>query len=109
VADPAFGELTFARLAQLIGPLLRFDCQVAVTPRAQLVADLHMDSLDVASLACEIEEAFALEIPDDDVASWYTLAQVAATVDRLLAARFAEALRDAREQAVMAVLPVGAN
>lgn len=76
-------DVLFPRVAELLGPLLRLDRHVALTPRARLIDDLGLDSLDRQSLACELDEAFAIEIPDDDVASWCTLADVTATVLRL--------------------------
>jgi acyl carrier protein len=37
-----------------------------VTPKASFVDDLGADSLDRVELVMALEEAFALEIPDDD-------------------------------------------
>lgn len=77
------GGETFTRIADLVRPLLRLDRTAFVSPTAQLGRDLLMDSLDRQSLACEIEEEFGIEVPDDEVTSWCTLEQVTATVTRL--------------------------
>lgn len=37
-----------------------------VTPNASFVEDLGADSLDLVELVMEFEEAFAIEIPDED-------------------------------------------
>ncbi|MFZ2448219.1 MAG: acyl carrier protein [Syntrophobacteraceae bacterium] len=37
-----------------------------VTPQANIVDDLGADSLDVVELVMALEEAFDMEIPDDD-------------------------------------------
>lgn len=37
-----------------------------VTPEANVIDDLGADSLDVVELVMALEEAFELEIPDDD-------------------------------------------
>ncbi|NSW86836.1 MAG: acyl carrier protein [Syntrophobacteraceae bacterium] len=38
----------------------------AVTPEAGVIDDLGADSLDVVELVMALEEAFDIEIPDDD-------------------------------------------
>lgn len=79
--------LTAVRVIQLLGPLLRLDRKQALTPMAELEADLAMDSLDRQTLACDLDESFRIEIPDDDLAGWQTVLDIAETVDRLLAAK----------------------
>jgi len=37
-----------------------------VTPEASFIDDLNADSLDVVELVMELEDAFGIEIPDDD-------------------------------------------
>jgi acyl carrier protein len=37
-----------------------------ITPEAHVVDDLGADSLDIVELVMALEEAFDLEIPDDD-------------------------------------------
>lgn len=47
------------------------------------LCDLGTDSLDRQSIAADCDIAFGIEIPDADVAEWETVADVAATVERL--------------------------
>lgn len=47
------------------------------------LVDLGLDSLDRQSLACELEDALGITIPDDDPAEWETVADVATTIERL--------------------------
>lgn len=97
MADGACSDMSYVRVARIVAPLLRTGFAVAVAPRAILAADLGMDSLDRQTLACELDEAFGIDIPDDDVAAWCTLSDVGASVDRLLAHRFAAVLVAARQ------------
>ena len=44
-----------------------------VVPEASLIDDLGADSLDIVELVMAIEEAFNLEIPDDDAEKIHTI------------------------------------
>lgn len=62
--------------------------QIESTARADTrLAVLGLDSLDRQSIAAELDEAFAIAIPDDDVAEWDLVRDIALTVDRLARAR----------------------
>ena len=37
-----------------------------VTPEASFIDDLNADSLDIVELVMELEDAFGIEIPDED-------------------------------------------
>jgi acyl carrier protein len=58
-------------------------------PEATL-ADLGIDSLDLVDLIFKIEDRFSLKVRDDVPRSLVTLADVAAYIDTLLAAKSAE-------------------
>jgi acyl carrier protein len=53
------------RVKQIIVEQLGVD-EAEVTPTASFVDDLGADSLDVVELVMAFEEAFGLEIPDED-------------------------------------------
>lgn len=54
-----------------------------VTPDAKIVDDLGADSLDVVELLSQLEDEYGITIPDDEVESLVTVADVAAEVEKL--------------------------
>jgi acyl carrier protein len=54
-----------ARVKEIIVEQLNVDKE-AVVPTAKFVDDLGADSLDTVELVMALEEAFSLDIPDDD-------------------------------------------
>jgi acyl carrier protein len=53
-----------------------------VTPDARILDDLGADSLDVVEMVMSIEEAFDIEVPDEDVEDLRTVADVERYVTR---------------------------
>jgi acyl carrier protein len=53
-----------------------------VTPDARILDDLGADSLDVVEMVMSIEEAFDIEVPDEDVEELRTVADVERYVTR---------------------------
>ena len=47
-----------------------------VTPDANILDDLGADSLDVVELVMSLEEAFDIEVPDDDVEEMRTVSDI---------------------------------
>jgi len=60
---------------------------VEPTLASDLVADLAFDSLQVMETIAELEDRFDITIPPDQVPGVRTVADVAARVDALIAAR----------------------
>ena len=56
-----------------------------VTPEAHILDDLGADSLDVVEMIMAIEEAFDIEIPDEDAEGMRTIGDVEVYVSRRLA------------------------
>jgi acyl carrier protein len=54
-----------AKVKEIIAKQLGVDME-KVTPEASFVEDLGADSLDTVELVMAFEEAFNIEIPDDD-------------------------------------------
>ena len=52
-----------------------------VTMEASFVDDLGADSLDVVELVMALEDAFGIDIPDDDVAGLKTVGNVVTYVE----------------------------
>jgi len=53
-----------------------------VTPDARILDDLGADSLDVVEMVMSLEEAFDIEVPDQDVEELRTVADVERYVTR---------------------------
>jgi acyl carrier protein len=68
-AEPSGGIKSMAsveeRVKQIIVEQLGVD-EAEVTPTASFVDDLGADSLDIVELVMAFEEAFGIEIPDED-------------------------------------------
>jgi acyl carrier protein len=60
----AAGEMR-AKVVDIIANQLGVERDM-ITPEAHVVDDLGADSLDIVELVMALEEAFDLEIPDDD-------------------------------------------
>ena len=54
-----------------------------VTADAKIVEDLGADSLDVVELLSQLEDEYGVTIPDDEVESLVTVADVAAQIEKL--------------------------
>ena len=55
----------------------------SITTETKLREDLGLDSLDMASLACEVEDEFGIEIPDDAIYSVITVGDVIKFIEGL--------------------------
>ena len=55
-----------------------------VTPDAKIVEDLGADSLDVVELLSRLEDEYGVMIPDEDVETLHTVADVAAAIEKLV-------------------------
>ena len=55
-----------------------------VSANAKIVDDLGADSLDVVELLSQLEDEFGITIPDDEVENLRTVADVAATLEKLI-------------------------
>ena len=63
-----------------------------------LLAELNVDSLEKLSIAMDLEEAFDLEITDQEVEDFVTVSDIISCVDQALAAKAAQALADEAEE-----------
>lgn len=55
--------------------------ETEVTPDANFVKDLGIDSLDYAELVMEFEQTFNIRIPDEDAEKLQTMNQAVAYID----------------------------
>ena len=58
--------------------------ETEVTPDANLVRDLGIDSLDYAELVMEFEQSFDIRIPDEDAEKLATVKEAATYIERKL-------------------------
>ena len=70
-------------IAAVIADVLDLGPAHGIGPATRLCEDLATDSLDRQCIAVDCDMAFGIEIPDDDVSEWLTVANIAATVARL--------------------------
>lgn len=62
----------FERLKKVVVEMLEVE-EDKVTPEASFVDDLGADSLDLIELITAVEEAFNVEIPDEDMGKMQTV------------------------------------
>ncbi len=74
-------ERTTARVNSLITEHLVDDAR-EVTPTARLVEDLLFDDLDHIEMVMDLEEAFGIQISDEDSASFLTAGDVLAYIEK---------------------------
>lgn len=74
-----------AKVADIIANQLGVEKEI-ITPEANVVDDLGADSLDVVELVMALEEAFDLEIPDDDAEKIRTVKDIYGYLEKNLAA-----------------------
>jgi len=69
------------KVKQIVGEQLGVD-EGEVTPSASFVDDLGADSLDVVELVMAFEEAFDIEIPDEDAEKIKTVQDAIDYIDK---------------------------
>ncbi len=72
------------KVADIIANQLGVDKEI-VTPEANVVDDLGADSLDVVELVMALEEAFDLEIPDEEAEKIRTVKDISDYLTKALA------------------------
>lgn len=66
---------TFDKLKKIISEELRIDAE-KIVPEAKLFEDLNFDSLDTVETVITVEEAFDIEILDEDTDSFETVQDI---------------------------------
>ncbi len=56
-----------------------------ITPEARLIEDLEISSLDRIELIFELESAFEIEIPDEEIVKVRTLGDISGRIEAALA------------------------
>lgn len=69
------------KVKQIIVEQLNVD-EGEVTPTASFVDDLGADSLDIVELVMALEEAFSIEVPDEDAEKLLTVKDVIEYIEK---------------------------
>ncbi len=72
------------KIKQIVAEQLGVD-EAEVTPTASFVDDLGADSLDTVELVMAFEEAFEIEVPDEDAEKMRTVQDAITYVEKKLA------------------------
>jgi acyl carrier protein len=71
-----------ARTLAIIAANTAFGPRYRIGASATLEEDLELGLPGIVSIAIDLEEAFDIDVPDEDVGKWRTVADVVATVAR---------------------------
>jgi acyl carrier protein len=80
--DDAQGAAVMARLVAVLVKILKVSPE-QIRPESRLTIDLRADSLDLAEIAAELEDAFAVKVSEADVYRIETVAEAIDYVRRL--------------------------
>ena len=73
--------MSMERVKEIIVDTLNLEAE-KLTPEADLIKDLDVDSIDVVELVMALEEEYEIEIPDEDVENLTTLGKISAYIDQ---------------------------
>ncbi|MBQ9023427.1 MAG: acyl carrier protein [Eubacterium sp.] len=73
--------MSMERVKEIIVDTLNLEAE-KLTPDADLIKDLEVDSIDVVELVMALEEEYDIEIPDEDVENLTTLGKISAYIDQ---------------------------
>ncbi len=65
-----------------MGSRLRIDAD-AITENTEFIADLHADSVDIATIICDIEDELNIEIDDEQLEGIKTLGDVMEKIEAM--------------------------
>ena len=70
-------------IADAMGNRLKIDAS-DISEDTEFIADLHADSVDVATIICDIEDEFNIEIEDEQLEGISTVGDVASRIEALI-------------------------
>lgn len=70
----------FEQIAEMIAEQLGMDA-AEIKPESRLIEDLKADSLDVVAMIVDMENEFSIQIPDEDLPTLRTVADVIAYIE----------------------------
>lgn len=72
----------FEKVSAILAEQLRID-ESTITPESRIKDDLGADSLDVMMLLMEIEDVYGVTVPDEELATFVTVADVIDYLEKL--------------------------
>lgn len=70
-------------IADAMGARLKMDAS-EITEDTEFIADIHADSVDIATIICDIEDAFDIEIEDEQLEGIETVGDVAERIEEMI-------------------------
>ena len=70
-------------IADAMGTRLKMDASEIVED-TEFIADLHADSVDIATIICDIEDEFDIEIDDEQLEGIETVGDVAERIEEII-------------------------
>ncbi len=70
-------------IANSMGARLKVD-KANITESTEFIADLHADSVDVATIICDIEDEFNIEIEEEQLEGIETVGDVVERIEAML-------------------------
>lgn len=70
-------------IADAMGSRLKMDAS-EINEDTEFIADLHADSVDIATIICDIEDEFNIEIEDEQLEGIETVGDVAERIEQLV-------------------------
>ena len=70
-------------IADAMGSRLKIDAS-DINENTEFITDLHADSVDIATIICDIEDEFNIEIEDDQLEGIETVGDVAERIEALI-------------------------
>ena len=70
-------------IANAMGARLKVD-KASITKSTEFIADLHADSVDVATIICDIEDEFNIEIEEEQLEGIETVGDVVERIESMI-------------------------
>jgi len=70
-------------IADAMGNRLKINA-ADISENTEFIADLHADSVDIATIICDIEDEFNIEIEDEQLEGITTVGDVAERIEQLV-------------------------
>lgn len=71
-----------SQIIAIVTSVIKHRIGVPVVTPASTFRELRIDPIDGWSIICAVEEEFGIELSDDEIAAWGSVADVVASVER---------------------------